>query len=99
MAKDVLHKDDEIRLKKIRLKVARRYLRRYGGELTTERKDGLNIRGYRGTPSEKTVPYTLGVDVYLNSVNGNKIAQIKDVPKKTGYFFPLTGAFKQEIPY
>lgn len=86
-------------MKKIRLQVARRYLRRYGGELTTEKKDGLSIRGYRGTPAEKTAPYTLGVDVYLNSVNGDKIAQIKDVPKKTGYFFALTGAFKQEIPY
>ena len=86
-------------MKKIRLVVAQRYLRRYGGELMTEKHD-LTITGYFGTPPKKIVRYYQGVAVYLQDVQHQKIAEVTTgLPTVAGTFNVHTGEFKQEIPY
>ena len=86
-------------MKKIRLVVAQRYLRRYGGELMTE-KHNLTITGYFGRPSKKIVRYCQGVAVYLQDVEHQKIAEVTTgLPTVVGTFNVHTGEFKQEIPY
>ena len=86
-------------MKEIRLVVAQRYLRRYGGELMTEQHH-LTVTGYFDTSPKKIVRYCQGVSVYLQDVEHQKIAQVTtDLPTVVGTFNVQTGEFKQEIPY
>ena len=86
-------------MKEIRLVVAQRYLRRYGGELMTE-EHHLTMTGYFGTPPKNIVRYCQGVAVYLRDVQHQKIAEVTTgLPTVVCTFNVRTGEFKQEIPY
>ena len=84
-------------MKEIRLPVACRYLRRYGGELESQR--GSRHIFARGGRSIKIVAYTVGVEVYLTDIHQRRIAKVTDLPKVSGHFHADTGIFRQEIRY
>ena len=86
-------------MKKIRLKVAIRYLQKHGGELQGERGH-INIAGYIGNPPEKIIPYMRGVSVFLHDAQHTRIAEVTtELPTESGYLYARTGAFKPEIAY
>lgn len=87
-------------MKTIRLQVACRYLQRYGGELEGE-SGGKNIMRYIGnTPPQKVIPYfEEDLDIFLTDVLGHQIAEVTDLPTKTGYLYVRTGAFRPEMIY
>lgn len=86
-------------LKTIRLQMACRYLRRYGGELIGKR-GSLRLSVYIGTPPEKVIPYfDEDLDIFLTDVHQHQIAHVIDLPTETGYLYARTGAFRPEILY